>query len=262
MKKRALCLAINEYPYKDLDLRGCTNDAKAWSELLIKHFDFPSTNIKIITNADATKKNIVSAIKNLLAGAKSGDVLVFTNSSHGSYIPDEDRDEDRYDEVICPYDVKENVVVDDELRELFAEIPKGVKLTMISDACHSGTTTRIVLPADRRRRFLNPTLRGIRELSDPIRAKPNRYEKYPESTMKEILITACSDIEYSYEANIDNCYHGALSYFSLSTIREANYKITYDRLIKLVNQKMIDFHFPQHPQLEGKLENKKQQIFI
>ncbi len=262
MSKRALCIGINDYPYKDMDLKGCVNDAFAWAELLTEHFDFPRSNVKILTNAEATKKRVMAALKAMLAKARAGDVLVFTNSSHGTYLPDRDGDEDRYDEAICPYDVEDNVVVDDELRELFADLPQGVKLTVIADSCYSGTVTRIIVPKDRRRRFLNPSLRGVRELHDSIRAKPNRYQKYPESMMKELLISACSDIEYSYEANIGNCHHGALTYFALEAIRNANYQISYAELIKYVRKKMTEFGFPQHPQLEGKAEYKNQQMFV
>lgn len=262
MSKRALCLGINNYPYKDMDLKGCVNDALAWAELLSDHFDFPRTDVKVLLNEEATKKRVMAALRDLLAKAKPGDVLVFTNSSHGTYLPDKDGDEDRYDEAICPFDVEDRVIVDDELRELFADLHPGVKLTVISDSCFSGTVTRIIVPQERRCRFLNPSLRGVPELKDSIRARPNRYQKYPESMMKELLISACSDIEYSYEANIGNCHHGAMTYFALEAIRNANYHITYFELIKYVQKKMVEFRFPQHPQLEGKAEKKNQLMFV
>lgn len=262
MAKKAVCVGINEYPYRNINLRGCVNDAEAWAELLTTHFDFPRTHIKILTNAQATKKKIISAIKHLVAGAKSGDVLVFTNSSHGSYRPDASGDEDKYDEVICPFDVKENVLVDDELRQLFANIPSGVRLTVIADSCFSGTITRLILPEERRIRFLPPALRGVRELPDTIRARPNRLEKYPESQMKELLITACRDIEHSYDARFGDAYHGALSYCALEAIRAAGYHITYSQLITRINRMLNAARFPQHPQLEGKADHKQQQIFV
>ena len=85
---------------------------------------------------------MVGSIKDLLAGAQAGDVLVFTNSSHGSYVPDRSGDEPKYDEIICPYDIMQSVLTDDELRGLFADLPDGVSLTVISDSCFSGTVTR------------------------------------------------------------------------------------------------------------------------
>ena len=74
-------------------------------------------------------RRILAALDNLIAGSKRGDVLVFTNSSHGTYVADTDGDEPMYDEAMCPYDMKKNLIVDDEPRRRFATIPSGVHLT-------------------------------------------------------------------------------------------------------------------------------------
>lgn len=262
MAKKALCVGINDYPYEDMDLKGCVNDATAWAELLIHHFDFPRTNVKLILDSEATKRNIIFDLKNLLAGAQAGDVLVFTNSSHGSYIKDTSGDERIYDQVICPFDVADNVIIDDELRELFVAIPAGVNFTVISDSCHSGTVTRIVTSDYRRKRFLNPKLRGQPELKDPRHAKPRRREKYPEETMKEILIAGCKDNQFSYDAQMQGVFHGAMSFFALQAIRAASYQITCADLVKRVVKQLDRNRFDQEPQLEGKKENKSKQIFV
>jgi hypothetical protein len=55
---------------------------------------------------------LVAGLRDLLTGAQSGDMLVFTNSSHGTYIADISCDEEKYDEAICPYDCAENLLVD------------------------------------------------------------------------------------------------------------------------------------------------------
>jgi hypothetical protein len=195
-------------------------------------------------------------------------VLVFTNSSHGTYVADTSGDEPTYDEAICPYDCEANLIVDDELRELFAaSLPKNVRLTVISDSCFSGTVTRVpISPADleepyeRRERFLAPYLRGGLEL-DLSNASPRGKNKYPESKMKELLLSGCSDKEVSYDAVIDRDYHGAMTYFALKTIAEANYHITYRQLGDRLKFGLSDAGYPQHPQLEGSAANKKRQIF-
>jgi metacaspase-1 len=74
MAKRAFCVGINDYPYDGSDLNGCVNDAQAWAELLTSHYDFARADVKLITDAEATKVNMTAGIKDLLAGAKSGDV--------------------------------------------------------------------------------------------------------------------------------------------------------------------------------------------
>lgn len=268
MAKKSLHVGICDYPYDGSDLNGCINDANDWAELLATHYGFNRTDMKMLTDAQATKAGMMTALKSLLAGAKAGDVLVFTNSSHGTYIADTSGDEARYDEAMCPYDCGENLIVDDELRELFAGVAAGVSLCVISDSCHSGTLTRVPLneipgmelPDDRRVRFLSPALRGAPVLEDPWSAKPKR-SKYPQTKMKEVLLSGCTAREYSYDAMIDGKYHGAMTYFAIHAIREANYQLTYAQLVSRLNFFLRRANYPQHPQLEGSKENKKKPLF-
>jgi hypothetical protein len=266
--KRALCVGINDYPYEGNDLNGCVNDANAWAGLLTDHYGFAKEDVKITLDGQAAKANVMKALKDLLAGAKSGDVLVFTNSSHGSYIADVSGDEEKYDEVLCPYDIDKNEIVDDELREVFSGLVDGVRLTVILDNCFSGTATRAAVgeilpglrtPDDRRVRFLSPALRGKPVLSNPWTAKPKGKQKYPESKMKEILLSGCTDKEYSYDAYFNGIYHGAMTFYAIQAIREANYNLTYSQLHQRLRTLIEDY--PQHPQLEGKASNKKRPIF-
>ncbi len=120
MARRALCVGINDYPVPGADLKGCVNDANQWAGLLRDHYGFSSADVRLLLDKDASKKGIIGGLKALLANAKSGDSLVFTNSSHGTYVPDTSGDEHGYDEAMCPWDLKDNLIIDDELRELFA----------------------------------------------------------------------------------------------------------------------------------------------
>jgi hypothetical protein len=270
MAKKALCVGINDYPGEGSDLNGCVNDAKAWASLLTKNYSFPTTSVKLLLDAQATKAAILDGLKKLLAGAKSGDVLVFTNSSHGTYLSDADDDEPLYDEALCPFDCDRNLIVDDELRELFSGLPKSAALTVISDSCHSGTVTRAAInenipwlktPDDRRVRFLHPALIGKGVLSNPFQATDRSRVKHPESKMKDVLLSGCTASEYSYDALIGGKYHGAMTYFAIQAIREANYDITYAQLHTRLNYLLDEAGYPQHPQLEGKPANKKKRIF-
>jgi metacaspase-1 len=268
-KRKALCVGINDYPYAGNDLNGCVNDAKAWAEMLTKNFKFASADVQLLLDKQATKKNTLDALKKLLAGAKAGDHLVFTNSSHGSYIADKNGDEEKYDEIVCPYDIDDNEIVDDDFRQLFANLPKGVSLTVILDNCFSGTATRAAVsdilpgmrtPDDRRVRFLSPALRGLPVLENPWKAKPKSQVKYPQSKMNEVLLSGCSDKEYSYDAYFNGIYHGAMTFYALQAIRLANFQLTYAQLEQRIRNLIEDY--PQHPQLEGKSANKKRQIFV
>jgi hypothetical protein len=282
MTKRALCVGINDYPIEGADLRGCLNDADGWASLLVGHFDFAASDIVMLRDREATKARILEGLKDLLASASAGDVLVFTNSSHGSYLRDESGDEsDAYDEVICPYDIQENVLVDDELREILDGVPDGARVTVISDSCHSGSVTRVIpeefLPGfvsgdERRVRFLSPVYfkdaQEVRDrdafpiMGDALRARSTRREKFPESEMGHVLLAGCMDVEVSYDAKIDDSFHGAMTYHALKAIADANYEITYQALVDRLGPALLDAQFPQHPQLEGPDEAKDRQVFV
>ena len=102
MAKRALCVFSKVIPRPDLELRGCVNDATALATLLRTHFEVARRDVRVLTDAKATKAGVLGALHALLAGARAGDVLVFTSSSHGTYVADRDGDESRYDEAMCP----------------------------------------------------------------------------------------------------------------------------------------------------------------
>lgn len=272
MANRALCVGINDYPVDGSDLAGCVNDARGWADLLTRRFDFPRSSVRVVTDRQATKKRILDELGKLLAGAAADDVLVFTNSSHGSYIPDTDKDEpDRYDETLCPYDVHEGQITDDDLRGLLAEIPKGVRFTMVSDSCHSGSLTRArladVAPGvrfrdQRRVRFLNPALvRATRVLPNPRRAKPRGRIGLTQGTMRHVLLSGCEDDEFSYDALIGSKFHGAMTYHALKAIRAARYRITPTQLAKDLNAMLPKAGYAQHPQVSGPLAAKRRPIF-
>jgi hypothetical protein len=207
----------------------------------------------------------MTALEELVTGAEPGDVLVFTNSSHGTYLADTNGDEEMYDEALCPIDCKDNLIVDDELRDLFATLADNVSLTVISDSCFSGTVTRAIpgfsTPDDRRVRFLYPRIIGNVVLDNIFRAIRKGKTKYPESEMKDILLSGCTDNESSFDAKIDGEYHGVMTHYALKAIKEADYQITYQELHQRVLDLIKSNHYPQNPRLEGRTEMKERRIF-
>lgn len=259
--RRALCVGINDYPVANADLKGCVNDARAWAEVLKDHFAFPRGDVELLLNRKATKKGILKGLDSLLAGAKKGDVLVFTVSAHGTYVVDSSGDEN-YDEAICPWDMKTDLILDDELRELFQALPTGCRVTVVSDSCFSGTLLLaipgITTPDDRRKRFIRPKVLGLPELPDVMLAEP---EPFPESRMREVLISACNDHEEALDARFGHVYHGAMTYFALDILRTADYRITYQALWDALVVRLEQEGFAQEPQVEGKASAKKRLVF-
>lgn len=271
MAKRALCVGINDYPYtEEDDLRGCINDAQGWFALLRDHYDFAASDITLLTDKAATKKGVLTKLKKLLASGKKGDVLVFTNASHGTNERDTGNDEpDGFDEALCPYDVDSNLILDDELREIIGGLASGVRFYMISDSCHSGSVTRAIPGRNaraakyRRSRYLSPETRGKEGVPNPAtRAIQRRRKLVPsEEDMVELLLAGCSARQSSYDDMFGQTFHGAMSYYALETIQERKYKLTWTELHEAVCQKLEDNAFDQSPQLEGKTTNKGRQIF-
>lgn len=263
MARRALCVGLNDYPLADMDLKGCVNDAGDWAEMLTKHYDFAHDDVTMLLDSEATKAGILGALGNLLAGATRGDVLVFTNSSHGTYVADASGDEMLYDEAICPYDTKDNLIVDDELREMFSGLAAGVRLTVVSDSCFSGTVTRASdgpTPDDRRRRFLNPRLLGMRELKDPITARP-RSSQYSESDMHEVLLSGCNDKQFSFDALIGGRYNGAMTATAMEVLARNGYDLTYDEFARQLVADLKASPYDQEPQLEGRSGRRRGRAF-
>ncbi len=92
----------------------------------------------------------MTALNDMVDKAAPGDHLVFTFSSHGTQVPSApgDADEpDGLDEAFACHDIKSNgdswdrktVIIDNELRDLFAKVPDGVLVEVLLDTCHSGT---------------------------------------------------------------------------------------------------------------------------
>ena len=86
-------------------------------------------------------------------------------------------------------------------------------------------------------------------------------EKYAESDMREILLSGCKSSQTSADAYIADDYHGAMSYYAIEAIREANYNLTYADLHERLVASLADENYDQIPQLEGTDENKQRQIF-
>jgi uncharacterized caspase-like protein len=88
MKNKALLVGINKYPDPRNELRGCINDILDMEHFISERNKiYAKENIKKLTDAEATKKGIVSQIKWLIEGAQPGDQLLFHYSGHGAQAP-------------------------------------------------------------------------------------------------------------------------------------------------------------------------------
>lgn len=265
MASRALCVGINDYPMRGKDLRGCVNDARAWAKVLHRSFAFAEQDVTVLLDSAATKRAIVAGLDRLLRRATKGDALVFCMSSHGTYLADSSGDEtDRYDEALCPYDVADHPLRDDELRERFADLTRGVRLTVVADTCHSGSTTRVgptaQVPPPR-----NPTAR-VRFLSPDAIGRPAprlrpRSRPAPAPLGPEVLVSGCRDDQSAHDARFGHRYYGAMSHAALDILRHAGYRLTYRQLAERLGPAVRGGGFDQDPVVSGRPEALEREVF-
>ena len=156
---RALLIGINRHADPRFDLKGAVNDARNMRGLLSGYLGFDAGQIRLLTDAQATRQSILAGIKDwLVAGTRPGARALLYYAGHGYYQPDQDGDEpDGQDEALVPHDARlvsaaenpqrfENLILDDEIRALFAKLADR-QAYLIVDSCHSGTITRTALPA-------------------------------------------------------------------------------------------------------------------
>ena len=244
--KRAVCVGINNYPGIFNDLKGCVNDAKDWSALL-QGLGF---EVSLMLDSQATRQNVKAALQGLVNTTNAGDIAVFTYSGHGTQVVESGSDEnDPYDEAICLYDGN---VIDDELRVILQGIHSQATLVVISDSCFSGSVTRIAgenaIP-----RFIPPSVSTTGRVA-------RRSFILPEANMPEILISGCSDSEYSYDAEFDGRPNGAMTALALRVIRQ-NPSATYREFHTGLRMLLPSEDYPQSPQLEGSDANKDRRLF-
>lgn len=191
----ALCVGINAYP--NAPLQGCVNDARDWEELLREK----GYHTILLLDSIATKRTILETLRFLVEKARFGDRIVFTNSGHGSWIPDMSGDEpDGKDEVICAYDYESGgYIVDDELEDIFTKKRFGVRITSFGDQCFSGSSNRFIGPQGVER-FVHPSTFLTRPEQVRRIALVNRLPaRTLPRTSKSVLFSGCSDEEFSYD---------------------------------------------------------------
>jgi len=114
-------------------------------------------------------------------------------------------------------------------------------------------------PDDRRTRFVSPRVLGLPEI-DIESAKPKR-QMYPQSGMKEILVSGCNDKQYSFDARIDGRYNGAMTASAMRVIAGASYRLSYNALRTKLVAALEESAYDQEPQLEGRSTLRRRQLF-
>ena len=285
MAKKAVVVGINDYAPTGTggpDLNGCVNDARDMANTLVI-CGFTPSNIRILTNQNATKAKIVSYLNWLLTSSTTGDSLVFYYSGHGTRVANigTDLEIDGLDEAICPHNyTTAGVLRDDDFKAIFdSKLKPGINLEVIFDCCHSGSGTR-KLEIDEFGEFSNESVRYIPPMledefyfsysKDIKLKKPKKNGEKSVSTkalvpvagMNHTLWAACKDNQVSMEGNIGGQTRGYFTYHFCKVLRATGGSISRKLLDSQTANALSAMGAAQINQTESTSVEFSQKIFV
>lgn len=119
-------------------LAGCINDAHDLA-LLATAEGYRTT---ILVDRQATAAAVLAAIRTASGRLRAGDAFLLTFAGHGGQVDDLDDngiEPDGYDATWVCWDRQ---LLDDEIYAALASFAADVRVVVVSDSCHSGTTVR------------------------------------------------------------------------------------------------------------------------
>ena len=142
----ALLIAIEEYPLPYGRLKTPREDVERLRDVLTTRYGFPSKNVRLLLDGDATRAGILDALAEYRDGKMGAiDNLLIYYAGHGH------RDPGSGDGFWIPYDATSAqsswVPTDDVLR--IVRNVRGLHTLLVSDSCFSGTLTRRIVEGDR-----------------------------------------------------------------------------------------------------------------
>ncbi len=294
MARKAICVGINKFAnFPQFTLQGCVNDAKDMATLCKGLLGFKASEVVTLVDAQASKAAIMAQLGAAVADAKAGKIsyLLFSLSSHGTQMADKSGDEpDGMDEAFVPADIAQkgnlwdpaHIICDDELHDLFQQVPPGVLLEVYLDTCHSGTGLRgaeFGLHAPRARYVAPPEgeLQGVvkqkqvrgftlhrmlrREAAAPAAAPKAGKDRAADlnPATNQILWGGCKANQTSADAYFSGRYNGAFTYYFLQVVNATQNKLSRKDVVTKVRAAMAG-KFAQTPQLEGNASNRQTAI--
>ncbi len=263
MRIFALLVGINDYGPEVGKLRGAVNDVGHYRDFLTDHFDPAQLNLQVLTDADATRENIIAGFREFLSQATEDDVALFQYAGHGArwksapefsqFFPD------GFDEGLICYDSRRTPdaydLADKELAVLLAELSKNnPHIAVILDSCHSGSGTR---SADDIRQFktrASHTIKAARPLESYLGGYYSGQQAAGASILppgsQHILLAACDRRSQAFESHQQR---GIFSETLLDVLQQVGTDLSYADLFLKVRSLVRVNAYGQSPQFEARL---------
>ncbi len=271
--KKALIIAVGDYPREGMWPKISSDKDVPLIVNALNHHGFDNKNILIIQDSFATKAKIIAAFQKITRDAEEGDIYVIHYSGHGQQMWDKNGDElDSKDETIVPYDAPlkfiknqyegERHLSDDELEVMVGELrsklgSKG-SLTLIFDACHSGTATRGFSKSRGTSEFMGPSDWTVKTGKDlgTYEFKTKTRGAGENNLAPMVLFSGASASQLNYETEDEQGNSvGSLSYTISKILLNSSNTITYQEVFDQVRIEMSVIAPRQNPQVEGDVNN-------
>ena len=134
----ALIIGIDKYQNVQ-NLNYAVKDAASIQDILVNTFDFPKDNVRLLTNEDATKQNIIEAFSDITTKAEESDRVLIYFAGHGETMDLPEGGEMGY---LLPVDGNSNnlyvsSIGMDELKKI-SLMSNAKHLLYLVDACYGG----------------------------------------------------------------------------------------------------------------------------
>jgi len=134
----ALIIGIDKYQNVQ-NLNYAVKDAESIQDILVNTFDFPKDNVRLLTNEDATKQNIIEAFSDITTKAEDNDRVLIYFAGHGETMDLPEGGEMGY---LLPVDGNSNnlylsSIGMDELKKI-SLMSNAKHLLYLVDACYGG----------------------------------------------------------------------------------------------------------------------------
>jgi hypothetical protein len=278
-QQRALLIAIDDYGAPHCDTRavdeggrkvcnlyGCKNDAASMKGIITTKFKFPAQGVAELYDQAASRNNIISAIKALLARSKAGDIAFIYYAGHGSQTRNSSsnamREQDRMDESIVPADTKKKGILDirdKELAALFNQyLDKGIHLTVIFDCCHSASMSRGEQYDTLMGRFAPSLTHDVRDPSSP-RIPEDRID----SKGSFLIMSAAQSDQIAQELTDGNGKkHGAFTAAFITATNQLSVNASAIDIFKSIKTILLNNGKPnQDPTIAGLQARQEQTLF-
>jgi hypothetical protein len=262
MTKRALCVGVNRYRDPALPaLRGAVNDARTMSLVLVRDFGFDPREVRVLTDAQATRAGVFAGLAWLIDSAQAGDDLVLFVASHGSHVPDRDG-EDGDDEVLVlhDHDWAGAIVTDDELAEYFARVADGARFAAVWDLCHAGKAESASTTKSRVARYVAAPAAARKKSSRAAKGRKKPRAGAGEGAhgalgtlvhegLAMVSLAGCAAGESAVEASFGGLHEGAFSHALLDVLRRTRDDLTWGELHARTRALMTELGMKQTPQI-------------